>query len=132
MTVTIAVHFDRAEVLSLNERGRDFARRARMTQAIRRRGAMAWRLAGSPQMDAAHCVCRVDYPDKRARDVHNLLGTTKPLIDGMVHPYVGVRGLLPDDSDDYLIGPDMRRGGGVVAGRYVFTLTFEETPPCLT
>jgi hypothetical protein len=45
------------------------------------------------------------FPDLRRRDSHNLYGyVIKPLVDGMVDAR-----LLPDDSDRYLIGPDVRR-----------------------
>ncbi len=54
--------------------------------------------------------------DKLAKTIH----------DGMVHPFPGVRGLLPDDSDDYLTGPDLRHDG-ITTGRYTLRFDFEET-----
>ena len=54
----------------------------------------------------------VRFPDKRRRDVHNLLPHLgKPLVDGIVDAEV-----LPDDSDEYLIGPDMRHSRRLVSG----------------
>lgn len=53
----------------------------------------------------AHVTITIRWPDRRQRDVHNYLRHIgKPIIDGLIDA-----GVLPDDSDDYLIGPDMRR-----------------------
>lgn len=42
---------------------------------------------------------------KKQRDVGNLQPTAKAIIDGLVE-----HGLLPDDNDKHLTGPDLRRG----------------------
>lgn len=60
------------------------------------------------------------YTDPRTGEVID-----DPDIDGMVHPPYVHRGLLPDDNDQYLTGPDPRPGG-VTPGRYRFTFEFEE------
>ena len=115
-------------VLTANHRYH-WAAKARLTKALRTRGVMAWRLAGSPQYDRARLVVTLGYPDRRHRDAANLHPTVKALIDGMVHPAPGVRGVLPDDSDAYLTGPDLRPGD-VTPGRFTFTFDFtEETQP---
>ena len=45
------------------------------------------------------------YPDRKRRDVGNLYPyVAKPLVDGMTDAQ-----LWPDDSDAWLIGPDLRR-----------------------
>lgn len=49
------------------------------------------------------CTVHVGWPDARRRDAHNLMPTVKPCIDGFVDS-----GLLEDDSDKYLVGPDLR------------------------
>lgn len=51
-------------------------------------------------LEAAALVVRVWWPDRRRRDVHNLMPTVKPLVDGMV-----LAGWLPDDNDAHLLGP---------------------------
>ena len=116
------------QVLTANQR-HHWAAKARLTKALRQRGVMAWRLAGSPQHDRARLVVTLGYPDRRHRDAANLHPTIKALLDGMVHPLPGVRGVLPDDSDAYLTGPDLRPGD-VTPGRYTFRFDFiEETQP---
>ena len=54
-------------------------------------------------VDRGHVTVWVAYPDRRRRDVHNLYPTIKAAIDGMVDA-----GVLPDDSDTHLVGPDLR------------------------
>lgn len=126
MTVTLSLSFAPAEVVSANGR-LHWARKADMVAEIRHRAATCWRLAGSPRLDRAHCTVTIAYPDARRRDVHNLMPAVKALIDGFVHPFPGVRGLLPDDSDAYLVGPDMRHDDATVTpGRYTFEFVFEE------
>ena len=77
-------------------------------------------------MSRARLLVTVTYPTGHRRDVANLQATVKPLVNSMVHPFPGVRGLLPDDDDDHLIGPDMRHILPNTPGRYVVTLDFEE------
>lgn len=50
----------------------------------------------------------VSYPRKIRRDVNNLQPTMKYYIDGLVN---GGRGILPDDSDEYVVGPFMTHSG---------------------
>lgn len=112
------------DVMSANDRPTHWAR-AERTRRIRDAAFTAWFRAGRPQFERLTCVCTVDYPDKRKRDAHNYVPTMKAAIDGMVHPPYIKRGLLPDDSDQYLTGPDPRPGG-VTHGRYRFTFEFQE------
>jgi hypothetical protein len=53
-----------------------------------------------------HIVAHVIKPTNRAYDAHNLLPTLKAAIDGLVD-----YGLIPDDTNAHLIGPDLRQGG---------------------
>ena len=76
-------------------------------------------------MNRAHVTVTLGYPDRRKRDAHNLMPTIKGLIDGLVDP--GTRGILPDDSDAHLTGPDLRVGD-VTRGQFTFTFHFEELP----
>ena len=57
-------------------------------------------------LQRVHITVHVHKTNNRAYDVHNLYGTAKAAIDGLVSDY----GLLPDDSNSYLTGPDMRHG----------------------
>lgn len=52
----------------------------------------------------AHITCTVRFSDNRRRDVGNLFPTAKACLDGIVDA-----GLLEDDDDTRVIGPDMRR-----------------------
>ena len=122
MTPFIRLH--PSEVLNANQR-MYWAAKARLTASLRARATIAWRQAGSPQMSRARCTLTVDYPNRRKREVDNLQPTWKALIDGMVNP--GVRGLLPDDSDDYLRGPHAEPGD-VTPGTFTFTFHFDELP----
>ena len=124
MTITMRLH--PSETLNANQR-MHWAAKARLTASIRARATIAYRQAGSPQMGRAHCTVHVSYPDRRTRDIHNWMPTVKASLDGFIHPARGVRGLLPDDSDDYLAGPDLRPAP-VTPGRFTFTFTFEELP----
>lgn len=82
--------------------------------------ATYWRLRGKQAIEAAYghadegcawhqrvrIVVTFRYPNKIRRDIGNLYPfAVKPLVDGMVQ---GGR-LLPDDTDEHLVGPDMRR-----------------------
>ena len=98
--------------------------------AVRAEKTRAWRLvariaaqnAGLPKnLQRAHMTVWVHKTNNRAYDVHNLYGTAKAAIDGLVTDY----GLLPDDSNQYLTGPDMRHGEKQdTAG---ITITIKET-----
>ena len=124
--MTFAFSLTPGDILNSNDRSLHWGAKARRAKALRQRAAIAWRLAGSPQMSRARLLVTVTYPTGHRRDVANLQATVKPLVDGMVHPFPGVRGLLPDDDDDHLIGPDMRHILPNTPGRYVLTLDFEE------
>ena len=65
------------------------------------------------------CTVTVSWPDGRRRDVHNLMPTIKPCIDGMVDA-----GLLEDDNDKHLIGPDLRVSHDRCAKGLACSLTF--------
>ena len=121
---TIAIRLHPAEVLNANQR-MHWACKARLTSNLRDWGSFAWNRAGRPHMNRAHVTVTLGYPDRRKRDAHNLMATVKPLLDGMVSP--GVRGILLDDDDAHLEGPDLRVGD-VTPGFFTFTFRFEELP----
>ena len=58
-----------------------------------------------PALGKAHITATLRFRDRRRRDPHNYYPTIKACIDGLVD-----YGLLPDDSSDYLVGPDIRLG----------------------
>ena len=101
-TVILWVDVPATEVLTSNQR-LHWGERARRTRALRWRATLAYRQAGKPRMEVAHCVARLTYRDRRRRDAHNIMPTLKALIDGVV-----AAGLLPDDNHKHLVGPDMR------------------------
>ena len=57
------------------------------------------------QLDHVRIIAHVHRTDNRSYDCHNYLPTAKAIVDGLVD-----YGLLPDDNNDHLEGPDMRRG----------------------
>lgn len=56
-------------------------------------------------LQRVHILAYVHKTDKRPYDAHNLYPTAKAAIDGLVD-----HGLIPDDTNAHLIGPDMRHG----------------------
>ncbi len=96
-------------------------RQADLTRGIRE--AAGHVSAHVPRLQRAHIICEYRPPDRRRRDVHNLYPSAKAAVDGLVDV-----GVLPDDSDRYLIGPDMRCGDVEPAGRLVLHITELEVP----
>lgn len=136
LTLTLPVAVPSMEVANANDARREhWAVKSRKARALRARGALAWRLAGSPRMDRVRCVVHVYYPDRRKRDVANLHPTVKALVDGMV-----AAGLLADDDDAHLTGPHLEHGPDDVtpplalwdlpssAKPFLFVVTFTATP----
>lgn len=118
---TASLHFElpRALVLNANDR-MHWAPKANIVRNLRAMGRREgfWR----DPMERAHLTIRIGYGDKRRRDDHNLMPTIKALIDGIVSD----GGLLPDDSREYLTGPDLR---SYVAGKTgLVVLDFEFAP----
>ena len=104
MTRTVTIPVDlKFEALSANGRVHWAVRQAR-TKALRDKAKVLTCAAHIPLMNRAHLTVTVHWPDRRRRDVANLSPTIKALIDGMVSD----AGLLPDDDDKHLIGPDLR------------------------
>lgn len=91
-------------LLNANKRQHHMVR-ARLTKAIRDAAHMLTLADRVPALKRAHVVCEYRPPDRRRRDVHNLYPSAKAAVDGLVDA-----GVLPDDSDEYLTGPDMRLG----------------------
>ena len=101
-TVILWVDVPATEVLTSNQR-LHWGERARRTRALRWRATLAYRQAGKPRLEVAHCVATLTYRDQRRRDDHNIMPTLKACVDGVV-----AAGLLPDDNHKHLVGPDIR------------------------
>lgn len=73
-----------------------------LTQAWRKAAKVA--ADGAPSYGHAHITVTYRFPTNHRREVANLQPTSKAIVDGLVDA-----GLIPDDSDDYVTGPDNRR-----------------------
>lgn len=93
--------------LNVNDHNMHPIARARLVKLWREAGRDAW--AAHPchgrDMEHAHIAVYVHRPRNTRSDAGNFYPTAKAAIDGMVDA-----GILPDDNDDYVTGPDMRRG----------------------
>ncbi|MFF4412147.1 hypothetical protein ACFYY8_06410 [Streptosporangium sp. NPDC001559] len=88
------------------------APKARLTAAIRAAGKQATEAAGVPKLARAH-VFGILHPATRGRrDPANWYPSFKAAIDGLVDA-----GVLVDDDDTHLVGPDMRLGDVVRGGQ---------------
>jgi crossover junction endodeoxyribonuclease RusA len=104
----------------------------RLHWAVKARRTLAWRGAACllarhahlPHLDRARIECSLRFTDARKRDVGNLHPTAKAIVDGLVD-----YGLLPDDDDSHLIGPDMRRGPKSRDAFGLVVVTITELPP---
>lgn len=102
MTETVHFGIPANLLLTANQR-MHWRKKAERTKAIRHLAATVTRAFQLQPMQTAHCVVQIRWPDRRRRDAHNLMPTIKACIDGIVDA-----GLLPDDSDKHLTGPDLR------------------------
>lgn len=94
-----------APFINANHR-QHWARKAKDTKAWRT--AAFWHAKSeklSPRETCAHVTVIVHRADKRRADVSNLAPTAKALVDGLTDAQ-----LWPDDSNAYVIGPDLRAG----------------------
>lgn len=74
------------------------------TAAWRSHAAAAASQAEIPALQRAHITAYVSLTTNRRSDAHNWYPTAKACVDGLVDA-----GVIPDDRDEYLLGPDMRR-----------------------
>ena len=103
-TVTVSSELP---MLNLNQR-MHWAKKAQLTKHWRRLAYVNAMAAELPtNLGRVHIVAHVTKPTNRQYDVHNLMPTLKACVDGLVTDY----GLLPDDTNQHLIGPDLRQGG---------------------
>jgi Holliday junction resolvase RusA-like endonuclease len=92
--------------------------RARLTRDLRQAAYLCAKNAKVPHLARAHVIAEYRPPDRRKRDSHNLFLSAKAAVDGLVDA-----GVLTDDSDEYLTGPDMRPGPIEKSGRLVLHIT---------
>lgn len=92
--------------------------RAKLTREIRAAALVCTKAAGVPHLQRAHIIAEYRPPNRRPRDVHNLYPSAKAAVDGVVDA-----GVLTDDTDEYLTGPDMRPGAVERFGRLVLHIT---------
>lgn len=115
ITIPAAVQF-----INLNQR-MHWAQKAKLTRTWRAVAKLKARSAELPKgLTRVHIVAHVTKPTARQYDVHNLMPTLKACVDGLVD-----YGLIPDDTNAHLTGPDLRQGGKGEAG-VIITITEEE------
>jgi hypothetical protein len=95
--------------------------KAKRTAAWRARAHVAAIQAGKPRLDHAHVRVTVHRTTAHSYDAGNYYPTAKACLDGIV-----AAGCLPDDSNAYVIGPDLRPGDK----RPVLTLTITLDDAC--
>jgi Holliday junction resolvase RusA-like endonuclease len=113
-------------LLNANLRQHHMAK-ARLTKTLREAAAVCARRDKIPHFKRVHIIAEYRPNDRRRRDVHNLFPSAKAAIDGLVDA-----GVLTDDADEYLIGPDMRLGRVEPRGRLVLHITELTVATCGT
>jgi Holliday junction resolvase RusA-like endonuclease len=95
-----------SQLLSANDRGHWATKEARRRYWL---DTTMYRLRGQARFgdEHVHITVTIAWPDRRRRDVGNYSMTAKVLVDAAVRA-----GILVDDSDRYVTGPDMRRAYG--------------------
>jgi hypothetical protein len=102
----------------------------RLHWQVKRKRTAAWRArahvaaiqAGRPKLDRAHVTATIHPLTRRKFDAGNFYPTVKACIDGIV----GDTGLLPDDDNAHLVGPDIDPGDKAEA----FTVVLVIDPEC--
>lgn len=119
-TVALPVGFP---LLNANQR-QHWRTKAKITRNIRIAAMFCAKNVRVPALARAQIVAEYRPPNRRRRDVHNLYPSAKAAVDGLVDA-----GVLPDDSDAYLVGPDMRLGEVEPGGRLLLHITELEVTP---
>lgn len=121
----------KSNILNSNDR-KHWGQTKGIKEALRALGAARSRQL--PRYSRARMDVEVSYPEKSLPDCANLVPTMKAYIDGMVSPNgrrVKKDGILPDDSDKYLLGPFLTPSYWV-SGRpdwYLFHIRLIEIEP---
>lgn len=117
--MTFSVPINQAHAISANHRNHFHTNSAKVKH-LRVVGKLA-AVAAKETYQRAHLTVAIGWPDKRRRDAHNLMPTLKALIDGYVDA-----GLLPDDDDEHLVGPDLRPYHAGIPGVIQLDFDFKE------
>lgn len=114
----ITVDIPRPWLLNANQR-LHWRQKATRSRCIRTAAWAAFTPNAMTFQRRVRLVALVKWPDKRRRDVHNLMPTVKACVDGIVDAK-----WLHDDSDKWLIGPDLRVSDTLCDKQYACSLTF--------
>lgn len=93
-----------ADWINANDRGH-WAKRAQLTRAWRHAAGFTARRHKIPRFESAHIIATIHKATGRGYDASNLQPTLKAIVDGLVDA-----GVLDDDDNSRLIGPDARMG----------------------
>ena len=93
------------EWINANHRYGHWAQKAKLTKAWREQAETLAILNGGYFTKKVRITITVHKTTNRSYDVNNLQPTAKAIVDGLVSG-----GVLYDDSNDYVEGPDMRPG----------------------
>lgn len=123
MTTTITLE-PPADFINLNDRMHHMVK-AKLTKAWREAARDAILTGFHPDhYTRARIVVFYRFPTNRRRECANLQPTSKAIVDGLVDA-----NLLPDDSDNEVVGPDNRRSYPNGSPLVTVTITrLEETP----
>jgi len=97
--------FQQHEWINANHRYGHWAQKAKLTKAWREQAETQAILHGGYFVGRVHITVTVHKTTNRAYDVANLAPTAKAIVDGLVSA-----GVLVDDSNAHVVGPDMRAG----------------------
>lgn len=91
--------------INANDRMHHHAK-AKLTRGWRKLTAAMLTTSGEPvpAYGRAHITITYRFPTNHRREVSNLQPTSKAIVDGLVDA-----GLIPDDDDLHVVGPDNRR-----------------------
>lgn len=110
------------QFINLNQR-MHWAPKAELTRKWRHAAHVAAREAGLPTgLTKVHIVAHIHKTTNRDYDAHNLMPTLKACVDGLVD-----YGLVTDDTNRHVIGPDVRHGTKQASPAITLTITQEET-----
>ena len=105
LPVTFTVEIPKAWWMSSNHRPH-WAKRKTLTAHLRHLAALEARRQRLPKdLPPVDVVAYIHPPTRRSEDPNNANPTTKALIDGLTD-----YGCWPDDSEEYVTGPDHRLG----------------------
>lgn len=109
--------------LTLNQRFH-FRKEAQIVKVWRAEAAKLAKVYRVPSFGRAYITITVQHTTGHHRDALNWAATGKAIVDGLVDA-----GVLEDDCDCYVVGPDMRRGPKISQPGPVVTVRLEEINP---